>query len=118
MYSESIPQKPVTNRQSWSEVIEIIDEETRDPSDISDVDEITFALARTGCSPFLTLTIGNGITLIDSGTTGKFQIDITVDQMRSLCAPETYAAGITMLLVGETVQIFDGTFPVIQGVTN
>lgn len=118
MYGDSFPRKPATNRQSWSDVAEITDAETLEPNDISDVAAITFALSLRGCSPVLTLTLGGGITLIDGGSTGKFQIDITVDQMRALCAPETYDAGITMLIQGETVQLFDGTFPVIHGVVS
>lgn len=114
MYTESLRQ--ATNRQSWSELVDCFDSETGDANNISDAAAITFAVSRKGCcSQLLTLTLGSGITLIDSGTTGKFQIDVTVAQMRTLCAPETYDVGITMLLQGETVQLFDGTWPIIPG---
>lgn len=119
MHTGSLPQ--ATNRQSWSEVFEMIDAETGEANDISDVEAITFA-ARQREWPYhaatLTLTLGSGITLIDDDTDSKFQIDITVDQMRTFCAPGTYDVGITMLLQGETVQLFAGTWPIIDGVVS
>ncbi len=116
MFDGSLPL--ATNRQSWSEVMEIIDMETGEADDISDVDEITFAVRDPGCStPRFTLTLGDGITLIDDDTDSKFQVDVTVDQMRTLCRG-SYEVGITMLVQGETVQIFAGTWPVIDGVVS
>lgn len=117
MHTGSLPK--ATNRQSWSEVFEMIDAETGEADDISDAEEITFAVRRKGCStPELTLTLGDGITLVDDDTDSKLQVDITVDQMRSLCAPNTYEVGITMLVQGETVQLFAGTWPIIDGVVS
>lgn len=114
MFSGALPQ--ATNRQSWSEVIEVIDMETGEPDDISDVDEITFAVREAGgSSPILTLTLEDGITLIDDDEDSKFQIDVTVDQMRTLCRG-TYEVGITMEVQGETVPLFAGTWPIIDGV--
>ena len=117
MYTGSLPQ--ATNRQSWSEVFEVIDAETGEADDISDAAEITFAVRRKGCtSPQLTLTLGDGVTLVDDDTDGAFQVDVTVDQMRALCAPQTYEVGITILLQGETVQLFEGTWPIKDGVVS
>ena len=118
MYTGSLPQ--ATNRQSWSEVFEMIDTETGEANDISDVDAITFAAKQREwpyTSVDLTLTLDSGITLIDDDTDSKFQIDITVDQMRAFC-PGTYQVGITMLLQGETVQLFAGTWPITDGVVS
>lgn len=117
MYQGSLPQ--ATNRQSWSEVFEMIDTETGEANDISDADEITFAVRRKGCTtPEITLTLGSGVALVDDDTDSTFQVDLTVSQMRSLCAPYTYEVGITMLLQGETVQLFEGTWPIIDGVVS
>ena len=117
MYQGSLAQ--ASNRQSWSQVFEMIDAETGEANDISDADEITFAVRRKGCtSPELSLTLGDGVTLVDDDTDSTFQVDITVDQMRALFAPDTYEVGITMLLQGETVQLFDGTWPIIDGVVS
>jgi hypothetical protein len=117
MYNGSLPQ--ATNRQSWSEVFELIDAETGEADDISDADDITFAVRRKGCtSPQLTLSLGDGVTLVDEGTNGAFQVDVTVEQMRALCAPQTYDVGITILLQGETIQLFEGTWPIRDGVVS
>jgi len=66
-------------------------------------------------TPRLTLSLGSGVTLAPDDVNSKFQIDFTVEQMRTLCRG-TYEVGITMLLQGETVQLFDGTWPIIDGV--
>lgn len=117
MHTGSLPQ--ATNRQSWSEVFELTDTETGEPDDISDADEITFAVRRKGCTtPELTLSLGDGITLVDDDEDSKFQVDITIDQMRSLCAPQEYEVGITVLIQGETIQLFAGKWPIIDGVVS
>lgn len=115
MYGGSLPQ--ATNRQSWSEVFEMTDQETGEPADISDADAITFAVRCGGC-PVLTLELGSGITLLDDDEDSKFQVDVTLAQMRALRAPETYEVGITADLQGETVQLFAGTWPIIDGVVS
>jgi hypothetical protein len=100
-------------------VFALFDEETGEPNDLSDADEITFAVRREGrSSPNITLTLGNGITLIDHDTDGAFQVELTLDQMRSLRPSETYEVGITIRLQGETVQLFAGTWPIIDGVVS
>lgn len=117
MYSGSLPQ--ASNRQSLTEVFELIDAETGEAAGIADADDIIFSVRRKGCSsPSLTLTLGNGITLIDDDSDGAFQVDMTAAQMRSLHAPDTYDVGITIVLQGETVQLFAGTWPIIDGVVN
>lgn len=117
MFGGSLPL--ATNRQSWSEVFELIDTETGEAADISDADEITFAVRRQGCStPELTLSLGDGVSLVDDDEDSKFQVDITVDQMRGLCAPATYDIGITVLIAGETVQLVAGTWPITDGVVS
>lgn len=117
MYTGSLSQ--ASNRQSWSEVFEIIDAESGEAGGIADADEITFSVRRKGSSsPSLTLTLGHGIALIDDDSDGKFQVDLTVDQMRALRAPDTYDVGITILLQGETIQLFAGTWPIVDGVVN
>lgn len=117
MFEGSLPK--ATNRQSWSQVFEMIDTETGEANDISDADEITFAVRRKGCtSPEIELTLGSGITLVDDDTDSTFQVDVTVTQMRALDAPHSYEVGITMELQGETVQLFAGDWPIIDGVVS
>ena len=117
----------VTNRESWSQIIELADADTGDDIDLTGY---TFACeirsmprhARYGDTygewydypdvrPVIALALGSGITVIDIG---KIQLDITIAQMRTL-GPGVYSIALTATLDPDTRQIFLGTLPVLYG---
>lgn len=123
----------VTNRESWSQIIGFYDDDTGDALDLT---PYTFACevrlrdrrsqfdqsgytpnydygGVTDYGPLVTLALGSGITVV---ATGQLELDITVDQMRTLCAG-TYL--ISLVLSDGTPtgsrQIFRGYLPVLFG---
>lgn len=121
----------ITNRESWSWLMKLVDDDTGEPLDLSG---LTFncevrrkqnnpSLDVTGYTPFydygsiddagavLTLALGSGLTVIDLG---QLQLSITVAQMRTL-APATYSIALTASSTDDTRQIFLGDLPVLFG---
>lgn len=103
---------PVSNRQSFQLIRQIIDTATGEAIDLTGA-VIVFEITRQGeCSPVLSATTANGkITFPDDYT---YEIDFTVDEMRGLC-PQTYNVGLTFERDDETTEILIGTLPVLSG---
>lgn len=103
---------PVSNRQSFQLIRQIIDAETGEAIDLTGA-TIVFEVRRKDCSgASLSATTDNGKIIFP--TTDTYQIDFTVEEMRTLF-PETYDIGLTFERDDETVQIIIGTLPVLAG---
>jgi hypothetical protein len=100
----------VSRLETFELIIELIDDETDELIDVSDVEAISVSiLERCGyCSALLTATLGNGI---ETTQTGIITVTFTVDQMRTLRAG-TYQVFGTLTKDGETAQIINATLPV------
>lgn len=105
---------PVSNQADWIEAYGLYDEETGDPVDVSDAAEITISIRdpESG-SADLTATLTGGT--IEHIETGVFQWTFTVAQMQQLCA-KTYDVGMTILKDDQTIQLFIGKLPVLDGI--
>lgn len=95
---------PVSNRATWSEIIEFPDEDGNGVA-------ISAAEFNVGCGRIVK-TLGNGITYDQS----KAQATILIDdsEMRQLCEG-SYPVGFVVTISGEPEQIFEGSVPVING---
>lgn len=107
---------PVSNAATWSESVELTDDEDGDEIDLSAVDEITIEVREQGCTTATlsgTLT-GGEITRPGGGTDGVFQWEFTADAMGAL-DPKTYDVVVRIEEDDQTVQLLIGTVPVLQG---
>jgi hypothetical protein len=118
------PLDPVSNRQDWKFIRQIIDDDTGDPVDLTGA-TITFELREKSDDqqynapawPGVTLsaTTANGkITLVDTGT---FQVWFPLADMQTL-SPGYYDVGCTVLMNGVTEQLLAGTLPVVDGIVS
>lgn len=107
---------PTSTSASWSESFEIVDDDTDEAVDLSDVDEITVTI-RDPQSKTIMLTAtytGDDIELVDDGT---FQVSFTADQMGGL-ESKTYDIGCTIEKDDQTVQFLIGHLPVLDGIVS
>lgn len=129
----------ITNREGWSPIMSIADDDT---GDLIDLTNYTFALEirrlniNNGSAgsrgygdswdvgeyltdgPIITASLGNGITVIDIGV---IQVFLTSAQMRSLPGPATYSVAMTATSSDDptnTRQIFLGRLPVLDGMVS
>jgi hypothetical protein len=111
MFIATLP--PVSNRASWIESVELTDEETGEPIDLTGCD-IEVAVRPQGTTrPCLQASTGDDtVAIVD---TGVFQFTFTPDQMRSQCVG-TYDVGATISRDGETAQIVIGSVSILDGV--
>ena len=108
MYTGSLA--VATNRQSWSQDFGVEDAETGEGIDLTDAD-IAFQVRRAGeHSPRLLATV----TPVAKGV---FNASFSVKQMRKLSVG-IYDVGCTIARGGETVQLIDATWPIIDGVVS
>lgn len=105
---------PVSNKADWIDAYELKDDETGEAIDISEAQEIVVAVREVDTkSVVLEASLSGGtITHVDTGT---FQWNFTRDQMSGLCA-RTYDVGLTIKQDDETIQLFIGYVPVLDGV--
>lgn len=114
MYIGSLP--VASNRATYQQDFQLYDDEDSEGIDLTDA-TITVAIRKPGCStPEVTLTNDDGIEITDEDE-GQFELTLTVDQMRNLCAM-TYECGITVEQGDETTQYFIGTLPVLDGIVS
>jgi len=115
----------ISNRQSWSDSVELRDTDTNGLIDISTATEIVVQIAPRGSvssngygdiastSPLLTATLANG--KVQHVQTGIFQFAFTKSDMRGLCGG-IYDVEITIEKDGETESLILGTVPIREGV--
>lgn len=109
MYSGSLP--TISNRADWKFLIALIDADTGESIDF------------TGCTLQIAVRNEDGRIVLSGDSTDKItvpevgvaQIWFTMDDVRNLCAG-SYSAGITITGNGETMQLFAGSVPVVDGV--
>lgn len=108
------PLAPVSNRASWSEVMEIYDDETDTPIDLTTATGISLSVRDPKTqAAMLTATIGSGIEIADDED-GVFVWTFTLAQMSAL-DPKTYDIGITVTFSDGTTQLLIGHVPVLEG---
>lgn len=105
---------PVSNKATWTVIYELVDSDTDEAIDLSEVDEITIQVRDPRSrSPLLSGSLTGGqVSRVD---TGVFSWTFSASQMSALCA-NTYDVGCIIEQNGETVQILIGTLPVIDGI--
>lgn len=106
---------PVSNAETWTDVLEFIDDETGDPwfLEASPPDEITMKLRdpSTG-STVLTGTLSNGDFAIVADGAAEFTFPATT--MGGL-TPKTYDVGVLYEDDDVTVQVILGHQPILSG---
>jgi hypothetical protein len=120
----------VSNRATWSDCVEVRDQETGDLIDLSGVQEIVVQVVSTIYNSYYRYDYAQGIggyvgapMLIASLSggqvqiiqTGVFQFTFTRSQMNTLIAGD-YNVGITLVKDDETDELFIGQVPVRDGV--
>ena len=118
------PLDPVSNRQDWQFIRQVIDDDTGEPVDLAAA-SITFEVrqrsddqhsgALGSSHATLSATTANGkITIVDAGT---FQVWFPLADMQAL-APGYYDAGCTITVNGITEQLLSATLPVVDGIVS
>lgn len=118
------PLDPVSNRQDWQFIRQVVDDDTGDPVDLAEV-SITFEVrarpddqqsnAQGSSHATLSATTANGkIVIVDSGT---FQVWFPLADMQAL-SPGYYDVGCTIAVNGITEQLLAATLPVIDGIVS
>lgn len=115
MYSGTLG--PVSNKQTWRQGFQIIDDDSGDAFDIGNATAITLWVRDPrSLTAVLTASLDNGkITLQDD--TGVFQVLFSASDMGAL-APKSYDIGITITADGDTSQLLIGMLPVLDGIVN
>ena len=108
---------PASNRATWSESFELTDSETGDPISLSAVDEITLEVRdmETQSAVLSGTKTGGDIVVVGAATDGTFQWRFEASQMRALKA-KTFEVGCVIEQDDDTVQIFIGYLPVLDGI--
>jgi hypothetical protein len=105
----------VSNRETWIEQIELIDDETDEPYDVSDAEEAHMRIVSKDDGSSISGTIINGTIVSDRFASGIIEWSFSEAQMRTLC-PGEYDIGITIKFPDETKQVLAGTVSIIDGV--
>lgn len=108
--------KAVSNRATWSEAVEIFDDTTDAPLDISAATEIKLQVHEDDpfCrSPRLSASLTGGTITIENQT-GVFTFEFSASQMNGLC-PRTYKVGAIAVVAGKTIQLLIGNLPIVEG---
>lgn len=105
----------ISNRATWLEPIQVIDDEDGTLIDLSGADEITVEVCRTGYSgsPVLSASLSAGTVVILD--TGVFQFRFEASQV-GILTNDAYDVGITYEEDGDTVQLLLGTVPILHGI--
>lgn len=113
MYIGNLP--AVSNRETFEQPFEIIDDETGTGFDLTDA-TIVFEIRDPNSGTRLSATNGSGVSMTDAAD-GIFVVTFSVDSMRGLCAKE-YDVGCTIDITDVVSQIFIGRQPVLDGVVS
>lgn len=103
---------PVSNCATWSESVEIYDDDDNSLIDLSAATEILFEVSDHHCT-ILKAALSEG-TLTLEQSLGTFSFVFTPQQMKVLCA-RTYNVGCTIAVAGETIQVIAAYLPVYDG---
>lgn len=110
MYTDTLP--PVSNRATWDESVQCLEDEHGTPLDISNATEIVVEIAEFGCAQLSARLSAGQVFLGDAA--GVFSFVFSADQMHSLCA-RTYDFNVLITVGGEVVQAIAAQLPVING---
>lgn len=108
MYNGSLG--TVSNREDWSQAIDVVDENGDDVTITSA--EISLAVRKkNSSSASLEASVGDGITVV----TPRFTFAFTADDMRTL-DPGTYDVGCVVTISDVATQLIVGTVIVVDGI--
>jgi len=108
MYLVTFPAQ--SNRASWAFIGMITDPEDN-PIDLTGLGLVFGIRDRCGHQIITASTDKGNLTILDVGI---FRWFITLDEMKSLCLG-TYQTGMTMANADQTVQVFVGPLPIVDG---
>ena len=104
---------PVSNQEDWKLIVEVDDEDSGEPLDLTDASVVFEARDPRSRGIVLSATSSNGkISIVD---TGVFQVMFVRPEMQALTA-QIYEVGCILTINGETRQYIIGTVPVLDGV--
>jgi hypothetical protein len=104
---------PVATQEDWKLIVEIDDEDTGEPLDLTGATIVFEARDPKSRGIILSATTGNGkISILD---TGVFQVLFARFEMQGLAA-QNYEVGCVLTINGETKQYIIGTVPILDGV--
>src|SRR5688572_6337854 len=104
---------PVSNRATWAAVIEVVDDATGQPYDISDASDIRMQLRTKGGGLALSGSMSGGE--IEIVGTSSFRWTFPPETMGTVCAG-TYDAGLIIEFPTGTSQIFIATAAILEGI--
>ncbi len=107
--------QPVSNRATWTESVQVYNDEDGQPFDISNATDIELQVRDPACCAAVLTATKSGGSIVLEPSTGVFTFTFSKDQMGSLCA-KTYDVGCVATVNGETIQLVIGTLPVLEGV--
>jgi len=103
---------PVSNREDWTYVVEI-DDEDDNPVDLTDAAiSVTIRDPRYRSVALAGSTADGSITVLD---TGVFRIAFAAARLQPMRA-DTYEVGVVLVQNGVTVQLVLGLLPIVDGI--
>lgn len=112
MFTGTLP--PVSHHADWpdSHAFELYDDQTDATIDLTTASDITLTIhdPLTCCDVLKASLSDSGITL--QGTQTFIPSTWTADKMAALC-PRTYGIHCEAVIDGKTIEVFDGSLPVI-----
>lgn len=115
MYIDPFP--PASNNADWMQSIQVIDDNTGLP--VSDLTSYAITLSlRLNSSPVCTLTTANNDIYFPFGDEGSMSWKLPKETMSTLIAGQSYNVGCIAEKDGNTIQLFTGSLPVVEGFVN
>lgn len=104
---------PVATSAGWSQLLEILDQETGERVELAGAGILVEVRDRSCGAVALSAGTDNGkVSVVDTGTV---QISVPADETKRL-RPGTYDVGAVLTLNDETRQLIIGSLPVVDGI--
>ena len=113
MYQGTLP--PVSNKESWSETVELYDDTTGEKIDLSGAVDIIVKVQDDGADVLSASLLGGTVSLSSDNLTASFTF--SASQMGALEA-KTHDLGIRIVNTDDTdvIQLVLGQLPVLDGI--
>lgn len=105
---------PRSNQATWTDVVEVVDDDTGSPIDLTSALITLQVRIPDSNTQALTATVGSGITIV---SLGNFQFTFARTAMQNL-DPGTYDVGCVVTLNGETDELFIATVNILDGIVS